>query len=107
LELEKALHKSKTCAVKCIRSQLGTRYGSTKAKEQLQAMFDSRDSELKFWYIWMTLSCFLFPSAFYFLDVYTDVILAVQYLNDYIEISGQEDHLDEGIHLLFNLLETD
>ncbi|KAL7632383.1 UNVERIFIED_CONTAM: hypothetical protein RMT77_017309 [Armadillidium vulgare] len=101
LELEKALHKSKTCAVKCIRSQLGTRYGSTKAKEQLQAMFDSTDSELKFWYIWMTLSCFLFPSAFYFLHVYTDVILAVQYLNDYIEISGQEDVIKRPFELMF------
>ncbi|RXG73394.1 hypothetical protein Avbf_05735 [Armadillidium vulgare] len=44
LELEKALHKSKTCAVKCIRfTTWDYRYGSTKAKEQLQAMFDSTD----------------------------------------------------------------
>ncbi|KAB7495815.1 putative ankyrin repeat protein [Armadillidium nasatum] len=107
LELEKALHKSKTSAEKCIRLQLGTTYASTKAREQLQAMYDSTDLQLNFWYVWLTLSCFLLPSALYFLDVYTDVVLAVEYLNDYIEISGQEDVIKRPFELMFrNITES-
>lgn len=83
LELEKALHSSKINSEQCLRMQLGTTEASTKAREQLQAMYESTKLQLHCWNFWIVISCFFMPVTLFFLDVYTDVVLAVEYYNDF------------------------
>lgn len=85
LECEKLLHSSKANAEMCLRTQLGTTESSTKARIQLQQMYDSTKAQRHCWSFWFFLSCFLLPSIFYYLDVYTDILLAVEYYQDYQE----------------------
>lgn len=84
LECEKLLHLSKRSAEMCLRVQLGTTEASSKARAQLQAMYESTKAQRHCWNFWFFLSCFLLPSVFYYLDVYTDILLAVEYYEDYV-----------------------
>ncbi|KAK4313729.1 hypothetical protein Pmani_014950 [Petrolisthes manimaculis] len=84
LECEKLLHLSKKSAEMCLRVQLGTTEASSKARTQLQAMYESTKAQRHCWNFWFFLSCFLLPSVFYYLDVYTDILLAVEYYEDYV-----------------------
>lgn len=85
LECEKLLHSSKSNAEMCLRVQLGTTESSTKARIQLQQMYESTKAQRHCWNFWFFLSCFLLPFIFYYLDVYTDILLAVEYYQDYQE----------------------
>ncbi|RXG57649.1 Ankyrin-1 [Armadillidium vulgare] len=93
LECEKLLHTSKANAEMCLRVQLGTTEASTKARIQLQQMYESTKAQRHCWNFWFFLSCFLLPSIFYYLDVYTDILLAVEYYQDY-----QEDLLNSSLY---------
>ncbi|XP_071522835.1 uncharacterized protein [Panulirus ornatus] len=84
LECEKLLHSTKPSAEMCLRVQLGTTEASSKARAQLQAMYESTRAQRHCWNFWFFLSCFLLPSVFYYLDVYTDILLAVEYYQDYL-----------------------
>lgn len=85
LECEKLLHSTKPSAEMCLRVQLGTTEASSKARAQLQAMYESTRAQRHCWNFWFFLSCFLLPSVFYYLDVYTDILLAVEYHQDYLK----------------------
>ena len=85
LECEKLLHSTKPSAEMCLRVQLGTTEASSKARSQLQAMYESTRAQRHCWNFWFFLSCFLLPSVFYYLDVYTDILLAVEYHQDYLK----------------------
>ncbi|CAL4072060.1 unnamed protein product, partial [Meganyctiphanes norvegica] len=85
LECEKLLHQTKASAEMCLRVQLGTTEASSKARMQLQAMYESTKAQRHCWNFWFFLSCFLVPSVFYYLDVYTDILLAVDYYRDYMD----------------------
>lgn len=88
LECEKFLHRDKASAEMCLRGQLGTTEASSKARMQLQAMYESTRAQRHCWNFWFFLSCFLLPSVFYYLDVYTDILLAVEYYRDALESTG-------------------
>ncbi|XP_068235366.1 uncharacterized protein [Palaemon carinicauda] len=88
LECEKFLHCDKASAEMCLRGQLGTTEASSKARMQLQAMYESTRAQRHCWNFWFFLSCFLLPSVFYYLDVYTDILLAVEYYRDALESTG-------------------
>ncbi|XP_045107330.1 uncharacterized protein LOC123502158 isoform X2 [Portunus trituberculatus] len=91
LECEKLLHSTKPSAEMCLRVQLGTTEASSKARSQLQAMYESTRAQRHCWNFWFFLSCFLLPSVFYYLDVYTDILLAVEYHQDYLKsINGSD-----------------
>ncbi|KAG7176681.1 Ankyrin-1-like 6 [Homarus americanus] len=101
LECEKFLHTTKASAELCLRVQLGTTEASSKARTQLQAMYESTKAQRHCWNFWFFLSCFLLPSVFYYLDVYTDILLAVEYYQDYMlnlnltDYSGDNQTQDE------------
>ncbi|XP_076044975.1 uncharacterized protein LOC143027554 isoform X2 [Oratosquilla oratoria] len=105
LECEKCLHGLKANAEMCLRVQLGTTESSSKARLQLQAMYESTRAQRHCWNFWFFLSCFLLPSVFYYLDVYTDILLAVEYYRDFMDNNtnsvGECIKLDE-----FNLTEV-
>lgn len=86
LECEKLLHSTKPSAEMCLHVQLGTTEASSKARTQLQAMYESTKAQRHCWNFWFFLSCFLLPSVFYYLDVYTDILLAVEYYKEYVRI---------------------
>ncbi|XP_063855816.1 LOW QUALITY PROTEIN: uncharacterized protein LOC135097735 [Scylla paramamosain] len=75
----------------CLRVQLGTTEASSKARAQLQAMYESTRAQRHCWNFWFFLSCFLLPSVFYYLDVYTDILLAVEYHQDYLKSINDSD----------------
>ncbi len=91
LECEKLLHSTKPSAEMCLRVQLGTTEASSKARAQLQAMYESTRAQRHCWNFWFFLSCFLLPSVFYYLDVYTDILLAVEYHQDYLKSINDSD----------------
>ncbi|XP_069182377.1 uncharacterized protein [Procambarus clarkii] len=96
LECEKLLHTNKPSAEMCLRVQLGTTEASSKARSQLQAMYESTRAQRHCWNFWFFLSCFLLPSVFYYLDVYTDILLAVEYYQDYMRNMNLTDYSGEN-----------
>lgn len=87
LELEKIIHGPvKQDAEECLRSQLGSSEEAFKARNQLLALYKLTMPQLYSYYFWIVLICFLLPSTLYCFDVYTDIVLAVEYYNDYLDI---------------------
>ncbi|XP_047740699.1 uncharacterized protein LOC108682971 isoform X3 [Hyalella azteca] len=107
LECEQLLHATKASAEMCLRVQLGTTEASTKARSQLQAMYESTPAQQHCWNFWFFLSCFLVPSVFYYLDVYTDILLAVEYYKDFKNANSTEISEDQSLmHMFENFVEN-
>ncbi|KAF2368056.1 Ankyrin repeat-containing domain [Trinorchestia longiramus] len=103
LECEQLLHASKVSAEMCLRVQLGTTEASSKARSQLQAMYESTPAQQHCWNFWFFLSCFLVPSVFYYLDVYTDILLAVEYYKDFKNANSSE--VSEDVSVIVPLMQ--
>ena len=63
-------------------------------------MYESTRAQRHCWNFWFFLSCFLCPSVFYYLDVYTDILLAAEYYKDF-KINSTISKDDESLMAMF------
>ncbi|CAL4122318.1 unnamed protein product, partial [Meganyctiphanes norvegica] len=79
LKFEKELHKNKVDAIRCLHDNLGTSDVSAKCLLQLKSLYGLNICQRITYNLQVFILCFIIPTFFYGLDVYTDIDLAVEY----------------------------